>query len=356
MALSLPCEGRSQTEYRFREDEADSIIQTSAYHPERILRSAVWFSPSEHVTIRPSIATPFPSRPNAGLGSLNRLPLELLQMISLHLDIHSLFNFRQACSSTRQVVDSLHEYQLLVAHGLNLLCALLRTGLATGLATCISLPDFYDALCTEACAFCGEFAGFIYFLTWDRCCYQCLERPPATIEPQTVAKLRKGLRLTKGESTRLKSLKTLPGRYRPIIYTTYYKARVAIASIHQAISLASRLGKLQPGRAREAAAAALSTNCLGGRERALPFMGSCALPHYDRRTGKVEHGIACLGCKLNGSGPHYWLHPAKQGDREDILYTRDGFLEHFRWCESAQILVKQGGAGHATEDLEVLSD
>ena len=69
--------------------------------------------------------------------------------------MYSLFNFRQLNLRSRQTVDSLKQYQVL--YGLNLLCALLRTGLAIG----VSLVDLYYALCTKARTLCGEFAGFI---------------------------------------------------------------------------------------------------------------------------------------------------------------------------------------------------
>ena len=50
------------------------------------------------------------------------------------------------------------------------------------------------------------------------------------------------------------------------------------------------------------------------------YMGSCALPYYDKLTGDVEHGISCAGCK------------------RDKVYSREGLLEHFKWCKQAQLL------------------
>lgn len=96
MAAVLPRGYRSVAEYYFREDQTDAIARVTAYHRKHYYRSVIWFLPREHVAVRPSIATPFPRTPGSGLGSLSRLPLELLQEVLLHLDIRSLFNFRQA--------------------------------------------------------------------------------------------------------------------------------------------------------------------------------------------------------------------------------------------------------------------
>lgn len=105
-------------------------------------------------------------------------------------------------------MDSLKEYQMVVSHGPNVLCALLRTRLAVD----VSLFDFYHALCSKGCAFCGEFSGFISLLTWNRCCFKCLQGAPE-IQLQTLAAVRKQFHLSKAELGRLRLCKPLPGVY-----------------------------------------------------------------------------------------------------------------------------------------------
>lgn len=168
----------------------------------------IWYSPREHVKINPSIATPFPRTSNVGLGSLDRLPPELLFDTLYRLDMHSLFKFRQINLRSRQLVDSLGQYQRVVSHALNLFCALLRTRIAIA----ISLLDFDNALCTKSCALCGAFSGFISLLTWKRCCFECLRGSPET-QARTLGSVRKQLHMTKAESDRLRSFKSLPGIY-----------------------------------------------------------------------------------------------------------------------------------------------
>lgn len=322
----MPRGYRSVTEYRFREEQADAIVRATAYHRRDFCLSVIWFSPREHAGIRPSIATPFRRNSNTGLGSLDRLPFDLLHDVLLHLDMHSLFKFRQINLGSRQTVDSLKQYQVVVSHGLNLLCALLRTQLATG----VSLFVFYCALCTKACTLCGNFGGFISLLTWTRCCFKCLQGAPQ-IQVQTLAAVRKQFHLKKAELDQLRSFKTLPGIYS--MEESVRKSRITVVSLHQA----TLVSKPQPPTLAQANS---------GRNQKFNFMGSCALPYYDRRTGRVERGISCAGCQLAiekdiiGSRGEKWAYEAR-----DKVYAQDGFLEHFRWCEQAQLLWRSSGEG-----------
>ncbi|KAI3324270.1 hypothetical protein HD806DRAFT_63895 [Xylariaceae sp. AK1471] len=331
MVPLMPRGYRSTTEYHFREEQTDAIVGATAYHRKDYCLSVIWFSPREHVSIRPSIATPFQQTSNMGLGSLERLPLELLHNVLLSLDVYSLFKFRQTNLRSRQIVDSLTQYQMVVSHGLNLLCALLRTRLAIN----IPLFDFYYALCTKTCTFCGEFAGFISLLIWKRSCFKCLQGAPET-QVQTLAAIRKQIRLTKPELNQLRSFKTLPGIY--TMNESVYKSRITVVSAHQAIVVSRQqphtLAQGQPANSE--------------RNQKFTFMGSCALPYYDRRTRKVEHGISCAGCQLAiekyiiGSRAETWAFEAR-----DKVYAKDGFLEHFRRCEQAQLLWRSSGEGNS---------
>lgn len=329
MAALVPRGYHSATEYRFNEEEADAIVRTAAYHRSDFCLSVIWFSPGQDVDIRPSISTPFQRTTSVGLGSLDRLPLELLHDILFGLDLQSLFKFRQVNLRSRQTVDSLKKYQIIVSHGLNLFCALLRTRLATD----TSLLDFYDILCAKTCSLCGEFGGFVSLLAWKRCCFKCLREAPE-IQVRSLASIRKQFRLAKVEVNQLRSFKTLPG-----IYSTQesvYKSRTMVVSLHQA-TLISRQQSHAPGQAHSAGST---------RNRKLNFMGSCALPYYDKLTGKVEDGVSCAGCQLAlekeiiGARCEEWAFEAR-----DKVYARDGLLEHFRWCEQAQVLWRSSCAG-----------
>jgi len=329
MAASVPLWYRSATEYQFRQEQADDIVRTAAYHRKDYCLTVIRFSPWQHLCIGPSISPSFGGSSNTALDSLQRLPLELLHDVVIRLDMRSLFKFRQVSRRSREAVDSLKEYQMVALHGLDLFCALLRMGLATA----VSLFDFYIALCTKSCALCGEFSGFIFLPTWIRCCFKCLQVAPET-QIQTLAAVQKQFHLDKPSVDLLRPFKTLPGIYS--MHQSVQESHITAVSVYEAMLVLRQI----PG---------VRTQQTHQDNRALickfNFMGSCSLPYYDRRIGRVEHGLSCAGCQLalerviTGPGAR-WTYEAR-----DKVYAADGFLEHFRWCTRAQLLWKSSKEG-----------
>ncbi|KAJ0132076.1 Uncharacterized protein HZ326_24843 [Fusarium oxysporum f. sp. albedinis] len=82
----------------------------------------------------------------------------------------------------------------------------------------------------------------------------------------TLSTIRKQFRLTKAKLGQLRSIKTLPG-----IYSMEELRLQAMRQIHSASS---------------------------GRHRKFNFMGSCALPYYNKISGNVEHGMSYAGYQL----------------------------------------------------------
>uniref|UniRef100_A0A4E9DXV0 F-box domain-containing protein n=1 Tax=Gibberella zeae TaxID=5518 RepID=A0A4E9DXV0_GIBZA len=322
----------SATEYQVKEEQADAIIKTAAYHREFFALSLIWFSPSVHAAVLPSLSTPFQRTSNAGLGQLDQLPAELLHDIIYRLDVRSLLKFRQTNLRSRQTVDSIKKYQVVLSHGLNLFCALLRTRLAAN----ISLLDFYDTLCTKACSICGEFGGFMSLLTWRRCCFKCLRQAPE-IKVGTLVSARTRFRMTEAELVQIKSFKNLPGFYS--LNGKAYNRLITVVPIHQA-SLICR---------KPLSTKTSSFTINRDRPNNLNFMGSCALPYYDKTTGSVEHGVSCAGCQLALEKGIFDNKCEQWGvDARDKVYARDGFLEHFRRCEHAQMLWRSSDEGRKT--------
>ncbi|KAK3315416.1 hypothetical protein B0H66DRAFT_565338 [Apodospora peruviana] len=330
--MGMPHGYNSDTEYHFREEDTDAIVQVAAYHREDYCRSVIWFPPHEHVGIRQSITTPFPRTSSMGLGSLDVLPLELFCDVLLRLDMHSLLKFRQTNLRSRQSVDSLKQYQVVVSHGLNLLCALFRTRLAID----VSLLDFYHALCTKACTLCGEFGGYISLLAWRRCCFKCVhDGLSLEMGVRSLASVRKHFRLPAAELAQLRSFKTLPGTY--MMGKVACKFPVTVVSFYHAV-LASGREPYDTTRAQQS---------VWERDDKYNFMGSCALPYYDRQTGKVDHGMSCAGCLLAlEKDIASRLELCTAFEARDKLYGQDGFLRHFRWCEQAQLLWSSSEQGN----------
>ncbi|KID63595.1 Cyclin-like F-box, partial [Metarhizium brunneum ARSEF 3297] len=140
----------------------------------------------------------------------------------------------------------------------------------------------------------------------------------------SVTAVKRRFQLPKCDMDQLKRFKTLPGTYN--MEQSTYKSRMTIVSAYQALMFVDEY----PYRPSPAS--------LVQRGQILNFMGTCALPYYDTSTGQVEEGVSCAGCQLlvaNGCVMRdmklwSWAYEAR-----NTLYSRDGFLEHFRWCKQA---------------------
>lgn len=319
---------RSDNEYHFPEKHSDAIVRTIAHHREDFDRTVIWFSPQQHAQVRPWIAKPFQRTPETGLGGLlDRLPLEVLHHIMSDMDMHTFFKFRQVNLRLRDTADSLHQYQMVAAHGLNAFCALLRTKLARD----VTLSTFYDGLCTKACSFCGEFGGFVKLMTWTRCCFTCFQESGTSLWP--LAGLGKRHHLTRAEMRGLRSFKTLPGHY--MLEQRLIKGRVTVTPLKEVL----RVYDQDPTRPEPLEGPSLSW-CLRNLKK-FAFMEVAALPYLDQRTGKVERGICCAGCQfafdqeiLSYADPFgKWNTKEKPKDK---IYSEDSILRHFKWCKYAQ--------------------
>ncbi|KAI1162504.1 hypothetical protein F5B18DRAFT_623895 [Nemania serpens] len=325
--MSQPEPSKPRPKYPVREDQVDAIIEKAAYHRHEFCRSVIYFPPYTHDEIRHSIGTPFQRTfSDMGAGSLDRLPLELMYNVFLQLDMHSLFRFRQANLRARQLLDSLSQYQIVVSHGLNLFRALLRTGLAVY----TRLSVFFDTLCEISCVYCGRFAGFVSILVWRRCCFQCLHSRPE-VKVQTLASAYSQLRMNRHHLRYLVTMRTLPGAY------AMMHARENAIMVLVATPDAQRVtGRQPPTRERS------HYDAMEERDAKLSFMASCALPHYDRATKKVQYGLSCAGCDREWAGSNdsslaQWTLRA-----QDRVYDKRSFISHFKRCVKAQRLWESG--------------
>ncbi|KAK3300681.1 uncharacterized protein B0H64DRAFT_381537 [Chaetomium fimeti] len=340
MALHEAPRYHSAAKYRFSNEQADNIVRIAAYHRRDFALSVIWFPPREQLLVRASISMSFDRASNRDLGVLDLLPVELLHNIALRLDILSVFRLRQTNHRAREIMGGLKEYRTVALQGLDCFRALLRTGLAIA----VSLSDFYKAVCTESCAVCGAFSGFISLVTWTRCCFECVQKAPET-QLRSLASIQNRFPFAEVEIDSLQSFETLPGTY--TMEEAAYKSRTAVVSLYQITLLPQQKGAL----AWEGAHPRPSARELRCRLK-YNFMGACALDYYNKQTGKVERGVSCAGCQLAfekgiiGSLGESWARQAC-----DKVYSKAGYLEHFKWCEQAQLLwaLSEGGSHQPAE-------
>jgi hypothetical protein len=140
--IEAPLPGyHSKTAYSISADQADAIIRVTAYHRTDSDKAVISFPPSVHDKMTSGL--PAVRQPQT-LGALARLPLELINAIFLQLDIESISLFYHGNARARQVLDALHEYQIVTMHAQNAFDALLQTHSASR----VTLQDFYRLLCT----------------------------------------------------------------------------------------------------------------------------------------------------------------------------------------------------------------
>ncbi|KAI0183826.1 hypothetical protein EV127DRAFT_376107 [Xylaria flabelliformis] len=328
----IPARLQSENVYHFRMEHANTIVNRLAYYNNKFRHSVIWYPSNKFLGVWDGMTYTFSRPSNATLGpDIGRLPMDILYTILENIDIRSLITFRQLNLEARHIVDSIPhgKYRRVIEHAYILLRALFLT--QSELAAKISLVDLDTALCTAACAICGEFSGFISIPTWKRCCFSCLQRAPE-LRMQSLAGARKDFGLTKSQLDQLSLFQALPGTYTlkdPPLKLKRYEH--TIVSIHQAAIISGRPPHPVPPWKQY-----FNEN----------YMASCPLPFYDRRGDShvVESGLSCLGCYYARSQNKNVATIEKDVTAEK-LYTTDGFLRHFRRCEQAQRLWEMIEAG-----------
>lgn len=280
-ATALPPIGhlRSASEYNVQGKE-DAIIR-DVFNRVILDKFFISYPEAEHERIRMSISTSFQRPSIASLGTLNRLPHELLSDIVLSLDMQSVFTCRQVNTRLRQTIDSFSEYQVITTHALDALCALLRTRL---LAPKVSLVDFHRELCPSTCFSCGEFGEVIFLPTFRRYCSLCITTAPE-VQMGSLKAIKSHLRLGPEAVRQLLVFKTIK---QPDLVTRVSRlTSQSLVSIQQAVQVSAIP---QASRNRTERDLSHATDKFSLR-------ACCIFPYYNRHAGKAEYGLSCFGCK-----------------------------------------------------------
>lgn len=132
-------------------------------------------------TTNPS--TTAPAVPVSPLGTVSKVPAELVIAILLGLDISSLLRFRHVSRQAREFVSTLFEYRAVVEVAAPLLLSTVRSGISDSL----TIASLYRAICSTRCHVCGEVGHLIYLLTAERCCWHCIQNKRAVFRTVTLA-------------------------------------------------------------------------------------------------------------------------------------------------------------------------
>ncbi|KAK4157498.1 hypothetical protein C8A00DRAFT_40076 [Chaetomidium leptoderma] len=291
----LPAQARSNEPYPAGDtDDRNAIIQVVTFHRRDYNLALVSFGPQSSSFIR----------------TLDRLPCEINCETIRYLDAASVIAFRQANRHARQVVSTLPEYQAATQHAMDAILALYKIGIAAHFTP----ADIQTVLSIEKCPLCGEFGGFIFLPTLQRCCFPCLQLSPEL----RVYRARK----CKNVGGPVPVARSIPGTFG--MAETECKQRLWLTPTKP-------MAKSNP-------------------KPIYRYMVATALPYVDLGAGgtQVQHGVCCTGCQISveknlamhGDVPSYDI-----SDLRDRVYSSDGYLRHFQWCQEAQTLWASSSGG-----------
>ncbi|GKZ31437.1 hypothetical protein AbraIFM66950_012047 [Aspergillus brasiliensis] len=332
----------------------EDVIRALSYHRRDFDMAVIRIKPKDNLSVQPGITNP-PNRPfNPAIpGLLDRLPLEILLSIIPDLDIQSIFSLRRVNARTRDIISSLKTYQQVTTHALSLMCALLRTNLAQW----YTLQDIVDVLHTRECTICGgEFGGFVSLpppkLT--RCCYSCIQQKAQigrrVVDPFTrrfsIEQDHELITLSEAHNLYGISPAVLRRESVPIMKTLrgVYTMNETERKKQHSLVYDKRVRELSINHKR---GIPWSDTYRRGREMFLRWcMATTAVPYVDPETGEVERGVSCKGCQSHFE--EISSRPRNFGDlsaSRDKVYSRAGFLMHFRECRWARRLWEASEGG-----------
>lgn len=303
------------------EVHSDAILRIIASSREDLQCFAICTEPGRQGHVQLPVLDGLNAPDLSGLGSLHHLPIEILLLIIVGLDLQSALSFGQAGQATRWLLASVPEYRRLRENATGCLWVLHRTRLAKY----VDISSLHSTLTTKECFFCGDFGGFLHMFIGARCCYRCLSLHP-------------GLRVLP-----LRYLRMGLGGSRPLRLSECYR-------ILQSIPGACGYDDLREKHIQELVApwAEKFVHRPAGGYRDLDHLqhrvpqdelwrrrASACLPYLDLRTGEVQTGVSCKGCRISvqedGRLENKRLRQMK-------LYSREGLLQHFHGCEYAKEL------------------
>jgi hypothetical protein len=234
-----------------------------------------------------------------------------------------------------------------------------------------SVSQIYEALRSEECAFCEDYGPFLFLLTCQRACFNCLLRNP---ELRLFASHWKNKHLGLGDEhlMLLKRMKCVPGVYACDRTSFGVRTELYLWSEVRPIAeecervLEEQRAKRQKRREDPKCDSPVFSSVSPGIDPASPDMrtedekerlfdncldeyrcvGATPFPSLDGEMC-VEEGFWCKGCN-----PVFWLEmeyrPVVEGWKSverDMYraYSRRGFLEHVKGCDGAARMRRLAG-------------
>ena len=288
--------------------------------------------------------------PTEDLGILDKLPLELIELVLCQLDIRSLMESQRVNRRAMDVIKTMPRYKTIVTHARNSLRGILS--IETG--RWITCDALYDKLCTAKCEKCGDFGGYLYILTCKRVCFLCLSYDPELLPLSPNEAIRKfGINHSVIES--LPHMRSIPG-----VYTSWEKKRYqrctlidpksaydAGIALHGSLSTMERhvmdgtAQKLQKyndrvhkavlegsGSSKRSVRRPRTEDLFDGRTgNPLRFMAIVQAPWLNTISQEAEWGFHCIGCTA-----HHIMRPLHWRRK----FNEASFKDHLKECGDIQ--------------------
>lgn len=329
----------------------------------------------------PKVATLPQTSAKSSLGSLDTLPVEVLQIIFDHSDALSLS--RLAATSWRGH-DLVHaqfsrpEYADLSTHAREAIIALSQMKILH----LHSVQDMVATLRSASCVCCGNSGVFLDLIHFERVCFTCLSHNPAVwVMPSTEAGC--CFNLSDAQLRSITQARGIPGSYSvrnkatlsgPEMLVSVRDALRLALSVHGQVALANYLetqSAALPAKTYRYWAHLHRTQLEFSRHdpcRMMPLtsspgdawngMGAIRFTHQDLRRGLAEDGVWCRGCRWTWEHSYIVSEEIVQamrlptGNRWSTwfdlalreLMERE-FVDHARNCYGVQQMIKRQSEG-----------
>lgn len=258
--------------------------------------------------------------PATGIGSLDALPAELLNMILTEIDLQTLVSFRRVNRRAAELVDQVPSYKAVMTNAPHTLRGILS--IETG--RWITCRTLYEKLCLAGCETCSDFGGYLYLITCKRVCFLCLPENRLYL-PVTSRKACREFGLSSDMVKTLPWMRAVPGIYSPsekrafeCILVDYKSCLDTAVALHGSLTAMRKYvsdteaRKLQEHRGAGQQAGSdrvrpLQAVPIDRRSgNPLRFVAIVHMPWLNKGSRQLEWGFHCVGCEKSSRPPlHY---------------------------------------------------
>lgn len=241
-------------------------------------------------------------QPKYGMGSLDRLPVEVLTEVLLGLDIPSLTAFRRVNRPAMNLVDAIPSYRAVFENCPNVLRAILSIN-----AKHFDYRGLFQTLSGTKCVTCDKFGAYLYLITCKRVCYFCFTWD-LKFFPVAAALGASHVEPFREELDSLPHVTALPGRYTPCAKLVKKKRW-----LFDRQSVDGRLSEVCVLRLKKAERRIDHVD-----KEAIRFMSVITAPYFTL-SGRAAHwGYHCATCRDSARLGPFFRHK----------FTGDGFVDH----------------------------